>query len=136
MSDMSNLKRQHVEMLEVLGQIRGLKEKNLEDTAQDLSFNINSLAGKLKMHLLSEDQFLYPKLMKSEDTAVKGTSQKFFQEMGGLAEVFQDFVQKYNIPFKILQNKEQFLKESEQVFKAVEDRIQREDKNLYPLAEK
>lgn len=131
------LRKQHTEVLEIMSNIDTLiKKDNLDTSAKDIAYNINALAGKLKMHLMSEDKFLYPNLVSSNSEDIKHTAQTFHNEMGDVAEIFTSFVQKYNVPSKILQNRETFHMESKEVFSLVTARINKEDIKLYPLLEK
>lgn len=115
--------------------ILAIQTADPESKANDIAFHINALSGKLKMHLMSEDKFLYPALMHSNRQEVRDTAKDFNHEMGGLAELFNSFVQQYNTLFKILQNKNSFLTDSKKIFSLIEERIRREDGKLYPSAE-
>ena len=137
MSNLTMLRKQHTEVLEIMSNIDTLiKKGNFDIIAKDIAYNINALAGKLKMHLMSEDKFLYPNLVNSNSNDIKHTAQTFYNEMGDVAEIFTSFVQKYNVPSKILQNREAFHMESKEVFNLVISRINKEDIKLYPLLEK
>lgn len=136
MSNISLLKNQHSEILAVIKSINTLVAQNLEGNATDIAHNINALSGKLKMHLMSEDQFLYPNLMQSKDKVVSTMAHNFNIEMGDLAGALGVFVQKYNTPFKILENRDAFVTDSKNVFQQITSRIQREDSRLYPLLER
>lgn len=129
------LKKQHNEVLTMIKNIDAFMVAGTKEKAIEIAFNINALSGKLKMHLMSEDKFLYPVLMNSSNKKVKDTATEFNREMGGLAEQFSSFVQQYNTPFKILQSNNSFLTDSKKIFSLIEERIRREDVKLYPLAE-
>ncbi len=131
-----DLKRQHSEILSLIRNIEGLSSGNIDASAKDIAYNINALSGKMKMHLMSEDQFLYPGLMNSSDDLIRKTAQEFSDEMGGLADAFQFFVKQYNIPLRITQKKDTFLTESKKIFGLIKERIENEDKKLYPMIEK
>ena len=136
MSNLSMLRKQHTEVFEIMNNIDTLTKKgDLDIIAKDIAYNINALSGKLKMHLMSEDKFLYPTLVNSNSKDIRNTAQIFYNEMGDVAETFTSFVQKYNVPSKILQNKETFHMESKKVFTLVMARINKEDSKLYPLLE-
>jgi hemerythrin-like domain-containing protein len=136
MGNLSNLKKQHDEIADVMTNIENLiKKGGLESTAKDIAFGINAMAGKLKMHLMSEDQYLYPQLMNSTDIHLRTTAESFYAEMGQLAEVFTKFVQEYNVPAKILKDTEKFKIDCKKVFDAVRSRISKEGNKLYPLLE-
>jgi len=134
MSNLDMLKRQHKDILAVINNIEKLIANNSLDTdAKDISYNLNILSGKLKIHLISEDKFLYPQLMNSNNENIWNTAHAFNYEMGSVAESFASFVQRYNVPGKILNNKEGFIAESKIIFDMIKNRINKEDNKLYPL---
>lgn len=135
MNNLEMLERQHREVESIIKAINTMISADPEAKANDIAFQINTLSGKLKMHLMSEDKYLYPALMHSDNQEVRDTAQNFNQEMGSLAVLLNSFVQQYNTPFKILQSKNSFLSDSKKIFSQIEERIHREDGKLYPLAE-
>ncbi|SHI76192.1 hemerythrin domain-containing protein [Lutispora thermophila] len=136
MSNLNMLKRQHGEVLTIINNIKNLMDNgNLDKNVNNISFNINILAGKLKMHLISEDKFLYPQLMNNDKEDIRDTAYNFYNEMGSVADILTSFVKKYNVPGKILQSKEDFITESRKVLNLIQNRINKEDKKLYPLLE-
>ena len=136
MSNLNMLKRQHRDVLTIINNIETLiMNDNLAVYAKDISYNLNILAGKLKMHLISEDKFLYPQLMNSNKEDVWNIAHAFNYEMGSVSESFASFVQRYNVPDKILNNKEGFIAESKIIFDIIKNRIDKEDHKLYPLIE-
>lgn len=136
MNNLNMLKRQHREVLTIISNIETLiMNDNLAVYAKDISYNLNILAGKLKMHLISEDKFLYPQLMNSNKEDVWNIAHAFNYEMGSVSESFASFVQRYNVPDKILNNKEGFIAESKIIFDMIKNRIDKEDNKLYPLLE-
>ena len=59
----------------------------------------------------------------------------FQQEMGGIAEAFAAFVSRWNLPSKIAADPAGFKDDANAIFKALHTRVQRENRDLYPLAE-
>lgn len=133
MSNLDMLEKQHEEVSILIHNINHLASKGLEDNAKEIAFQINALSGKLKMHLMSEDKFLYPSLTQSSNSTIRNIANAFQKEMGSLAELFLVFSQKYNIAMKITENKVSFLSESKQIFEKIESRMKKEDIHLYPL---
>jgi iron-sulfur cluster repair protein YtfE (RIC family) len=134
MSNLNMLKIQHEEMLTLIQTIEAAAV-NPTNNAAEIAHNINALSGKMKIHLMSEDRFLYPSLAQSENPVIKATAKQFSQEMGGLAEQFTLFVQRYNIPSKITEAQTAFLADSRNIFQTIRERMTREDRSLYPLLE-
>lgn len=130
MAEINNLERQHVEIIELIAKIKGdIHSKNYDE----LAININILAGIIKVHMSSEDKFLYPHLMKSSDAKIKDMAEQFISEMGDINDKFVDFKSKFNTKSKILSNLDEFLSEGSKVVSLLENRISKEDKSLYPL---
>jgi hypothetical protein len=90
----------------------------------------------VKLRLAAEDKFLYPTLANSTDATVAEVGQQFQREMGGIAGAYVAFAGKWNVGRAISADPEGFRDEANGIFKALHQRIQRENQELYPLAEK
>ncbi|AVP54662.1 hemerythrin domain-containing protein [Clostridium tetani] len=127
-----NLKRQHIEICKIIEDINSLL-CNIESNSSKISLNINLLSGKLKIHFQTEDKFLYPDLFNSEVSKIKTTAKSFVNEWGYLSSVFEDYKNKFNTKSKICSNISLFEKETKKIINALNDRINREEKDLYTL---
>ncbi|MFU0825800.1 hemerythrin domain-containing protein [Clostridium sp.] len=134
MGNILNLKRQHVEIRELVNSINSLiNRNNIENDAGEIAKNINILSGKVRIHLDSEDKFLYPDLLKEGNERVKNIAAAYTNEMGNIALVFNDYKNKFNTKTKILSDIDGFKKETYKVLKVLSNRLEKEDKELYPL---
>lgn len=133
MSNLAMLKRQHREILDSVKSIEFSAAANADLKSVEIAREINLLSGKMKMHLMAEDEFLYPDLAQSEYAEIRAAAQRFNSEMGGLSGEFSSFVRKYNTPDKIKAGKTGFAAESRTLFRKIRERMSREDKDLYPL---
>lgn len=132
--DVNNFKRQHGEIMELATYILDNIEKHtVEQNVHEIVKSINTMAGKLKMHLLNEDKYLYPQLLKSPDIKLNTFGKKYYEEMKEVTEVYENYKLKYNTASKIQQNVDGFNKETKEVFKLLANRVDREEKELYPL---
>ncbi len=95
--------------------------------------HVSRLAGLLKIHLLEEDEFLYPRLMKSNDDSVKNMAEQYNIEMGSLAAEYALFKGKYNMANKIKDNLAEFLLEGKRIINRLKIRIEKENFELYRL---
>ena len=130
--ELRNYMDQHERIREELEILKMLcKNKDLEETASEIALHINSLAGKLKIHLSSEDQHLYPVFLGSSDAKLVAMAEEYQKEMGKLLEVFTGFKDKYNTKFKILGEKDSFFKEANEIIRAIEQRMEKEERGLY-----
>lgn len=131
----NRLEDQHESILEIINETKSLiNATRFEKNASEISKNINILAGKLKMHLASEDKFLYPSFLKHDNQDLKNKANEYINEMGNLNSIFNDFKNKYNTKSKILENLKDLKIESSKVFNNIEERMHREDTDLYKLA--
>lgn len=136
MANLNDLKRQHREIYDIIDFLRSnLEEVKVKNEASKLAQNINILAGKLKIHLISEDDNLYPKLLNGKDVKKKEVAQRFFMEMGNLSEVFTNYKLRYNISSKILNDVESYIKDTRSIINALQSRMNKEDQELYILLE-
>ncbi len=110
--------------------------KDVREHAPEIAKGISRLAGTLKMHLGSEDKFLYPAMMASDDENLQNKATEFQTEMGGLSKEFAEFKEEYNTPGKVTKNKDIIEKDATAIFEKIRERMIREDNELYPLAEK
>jgi len=134
MIDTGNLERQHQDFFVLMGKISiHRSEEQVKANASAIALLLNQLSGKLKIHAISEDKFLYPSLMNHSNLNIKNISQRFYTEMGGLAQVFEEFKNNFATTNKISANPASFLSESQKVFTALQRRVDKENAELYPL---
>lgn len=132
--DVKSLKRQHSEIMDLAAWILDNIEKNtVEQNVNEIAQNINAITGKLKIHLLNEDKYLYPQLLKSSDEKLNSFGKKYYEEMKDVSTAYEDYKSRYNTGSKIKQNIAGFIEETKQVFKLLANRVNREEKELYPL---
>lgn len=130
--ELKHYMEQHERIREELSILKTLCRKpDLEQTAAEMALHISSLAGKLKIHLSSEDQYLYPSFLHSSDSKLVTMANEYQKEMGNLLAVFTEFKEKYNTKFKILSEKESFYGEADKIIRSIEMRMQKEEKGLY-----
>ena len=132
--ELNNYMEQHDRIREELVILKTLcKNRDLEQTASEIALHINSLAGKLKIHLSSEDQYLYPAFLRSGDSKLVSQAEEYQREMGNLLSMFTKFKEKYNTKIKILSEKESFFGEAEKIMRSIDVRMQKEESGLYRL---
>lgn len=131
---MTNLDRQHRTIMEEINLIENEIMKGSTDINPSVAgLHISRLAGQLKIHLLEEDEFLYPKLMNSTDDSIKKLADQYNSEMGNLAADYASFKSKFNMANKIKENIDEFLLEGRRIISALKNRIEKENSGLYRL---
>jgi hemerythrin-like domain-containing protein len=103
--------------------------------AEAIAKQLAGFSGKLKMHLATEDNAFYPQLINSGNDELKAVAEKFQAEMGGLKDVYTAFASKYITKSKIEADPAGFKSEFDGIVKALSDRINREENELYKLAD-
>lgn len=94
---------------------------------------MRALFGKLSVHLAIEDSALYPRLTQHPDDRLRRAAVRFQQEMGGLKAEFDVFRSRWPGPLAISQDPDRFVLESRALLLVLEQRIAREDVELYDL---
>lgn len=134
MIKLDNLNRQHDTIKDEIAFLESELGKVASSIdANEVALHINKLAGQLKIHLLEEDKFLYPELLKGDDKEIQEMTNLYIREMGDLASEYDKFKAKYNTASKIKGNIELFITEAKEVVKVLKARITKEDKELYYL---
>lgn len=127
--------KQHSELLGIAGQISGkLNAEAIENDIKSIVDLLTVLSLKLFFHLSMEDKVLYPSLLNSPVDGAKETAQKFMEEMGGIAEAFKAYRDKWATSVAIQANPKDFINETTSLIQALDNRISREEKELYILA--
>jgi hemerythrin-like domain-containing protein len=94
------------------------------------------MAGKVKIHLATEDKVLYPNLEKHKDAKVQQMAKQFAAEMGQIKTVFEAYLAKYPTAQAIESHAADWVKETKDLFTVLGKRIERENNELYAAADK
>jgi hemerythrin-like domain-containing protein len=133
--NIDRFKQEHADVMNSVAVLRELVHTGVNEHAEEIVVQLLAMTGAIKLHLAAEDRVLYPALANASDPLVAQTSRMFQQEMGGLAGTLTAFVSRWNLAAKILQDPQGFRDEANAVFKALYMRVQRENRELYPMAE-
>lgn len=134
MINIDNFMRQHKEIIEELDCIdKILNKHDYQSYLGDFVSHINSLAGKLKIHLSTEDQFLYPNLINGKDIEMKNMANSYIDEMGNISNTFTDYKNQFNTKSKIEGKVDVFMSETKYILTEIRKRILKEENELYRL---
>jgi iron-sulfur cluster repair protein YtfE (RIC family) len=133
--NIDNLIRQHKDIFEEITYINAIiVKKDIDSHLSDLAIHINTLAGKLQIHLSSEDKFLYPNLLNGQDANLKNIATSYIDEMGGISDTFTEYKNTFNTKTKITSlGIPTFIVETKKILKSIETRILKEENGLYKL---
>jgi iron-sulfur cluster repair protein YtfE (RIC family) len=133
--NIDKFKHQHINILSAIAELRKLVQTGITNHAADIAQRIVAMSGIIKLHLAVEDRVLYPALEASGNSTLAGMSQKYRQEMDGIAGSYLNFAAKWNTAPQLTEEPETFRDEANLVLKALYDRIKREDREFYPAIE-
>lgn len=130
------LRRQHDAAVVLVEEING-SIQNFDEPrdAYAIALRLAKLNGLLRIHFAQEDRSLYPAMMASSDAQVADTAATFQREMGYLGAAFASFIDRWGMSAAIAANFDQFRDESAELFGKLANRIERENEELYRLAD-
>ena len=130
------LRRQHREIAEASSEIRRLLQPtSLANDASEVRTLVSQLMGKLTVHLSMEDRALYPSLVASGDASVAGPAQRFMDEMSHIGESIEAYRGKWPHAESIQADPTSFMTDTGELLDSLAERVQREERDLFPLAD-
>jgi iron-sulfur cluster repair protein YtfE (RIC family) len=135
MSSLAQLRNEHAELVRIVKQLEELISGDAPPPSLSLFEVRRKLSSVLIAHLKAEDWVLYPPLLSSPDAQVAETARQFVDEMGGLAQAFTVYVERWDA-LSIESDWPRYQRESRGIIEALTTRIVRENQELYPLLEK
>lgn len=133
MVNLESLYRQHQGIKEEVQFIEAELSRGLLLDQVESALHINKLAGQLNIHLMSEDQFLYPSLLNCSDKEIRAMAIQYIAEMGDFAKIYQIYKNDYNTSKKIMENLEAFIKDTRKIIDMLKKRVAKEENELYVL---
>lgn len=135
MSSLAQLREEHAELVKIVGELQRLIDQGSPPPQVDLFQVRRRLSSVLIAHLKAEDWVLYPPLLNSNDAAIASTAKEFVDEMGGLAQAYSVFNEKWDA-LSIEADWSHYQAEAKGIIDALTNRIIRENRDLYPLLER
>ena len=130
-------RRQHNDLLKVSEQVLEYMDASmLRRNLSGLHSLLNNLSGKLNVHLAMEDESFFPRLLEHEDLRVRTLIKDYMSEMGTMSEKFKLYMNTWKLSQSIMDDPQEFIRQTEYLLGALKNRIERENAELYPLAEK
>ena len=131
------LRKQHADLIEQVDTIRILIKKD-EIVCNATMFHelLSKLSTDLGLHLLIEDDLLYPALMKYSKETISDIANRFVIELGGVKEAFKKYNAKWASHETIPECLEELISETEAIAAMLKKRIDKENNKLFPCIEK
>ncbi len=137
MSTIDSMKGSHGEMQVMINDLRAMMTKDqlkIRPNAMTTHKLLCELADKMKSHMSSQDQEVYPGLLIHEDPKLKSMAWGFLNGQKPMRKQFDDYYNKWlkNCDFNFTDD---FMAETFEIFDMVEERIGREKTILLPTLE-
>lgn len=104
------------------------------DQAYPITVELAKLAKLLRVHLATEDEWFYPAMIASDEPVAAALAATYRDEVGGIAEAVEAFIAQWNSSAVIAMGFDRFRIDLIAMLRRIEQRIGREDDELYPLA--
>lgn len=104
-------------------------------SAFPLSLDLARLAGVLRIHFALGDRHLYPFMIGSGQPETAEIARDFQREVCYLGKRFDRFMQRWSTSSAIASDMPQFRCDAEVMISAIRDRLRRETRDLFPLAD-
>ena len=134
MSELFKLRQEHAQLVEIVGRLSKVINQPHPPAQNELYTLRRELSSTLIAHLKAEDWVLYPRLFASMDKKVAQTARAFSEEMGGLAQAYTAYADKWTAT-AIEQDWRGYCCDTAGIIEALTCRINRENRELYPLLE-
>ena len=140
MDKIDTLRAQHDAVEAMIGDLSAnlahhSSEADADADAYRLSLKLTRLTGALRSHLATEAETLYPPMIESDHREAALAARVYRDEVTHLAARFDRFVDRWSDAEAIAAARRQFRFEAGMLFAALRDRIHRENRDLFPLAE-
>ena len=133
--EMQRLRAEHAALVTLSRIILDMTDAPRPPPPAELASARSQLRDALIRHLKCEDWALYPRLMGSGDPEMARITREFEREMGELGTDFIAYDDKWT-PARIAAEWADFCRETRIMFDMLAMRVAREERDLYPLADK
>lgn len=97
---------------------------------------VRELFGKFTIHLALEDNSLYPRCLRHDDSHLRQVAERFQSEMGDLGGRFDAYKRSWPGPLAIARNPAQFVTDTIAVLALLKARVGREEDEFYDIVDK
>lgn len=128
-------KHQHTAIFTSIRKLKELSHEGIAGNAAAIAALVIKMSSVIKLHLSIEDKFLYPALQEANNPRLAMMGKQFQHEMTHIAETYGEFARKWNDAGHVAGDPEGFRREANRVLKVLFERMQREDRDFYPMIE-
>lgn len=136
LDNLDHFRAEHAEILTVVEEMRHLLTPSaVKKKSAILEELVTELTRLTLAHLLQEDRCLYQEMLLSSHDETRALAQQHVVSMGNIAENLRDYVRSWQSSEQIKADPAAFCEDTRHVLEALEIRIGREEKVLYPRVE-
>lgn len=96
---------------------------------------ITLLSSLIHVHLMLEDEFLYPLVEQSNQEAIRKIAEQSRETMLPVCRLINTYFQRWKNPHRILRLSQEFRQETLNLHSVLTERFKKETYTLYPLAD-
>lgn len=133
--EMCRLRAEHAELAKLVRQLADVLDAPATPASADLEPVRAALRDMLVRHLKCEDWALYPRLRATGEAELVRLAREFSGAMGHVADDYIAYDRRWP-PARVAAEWRAFRKESGVMLGAIEARIERENRELYPLVDR
>lgn len=97
---------------------------------------VRELFGKFTIHLALEDNSLYPRCQRHDDSRLRQVAERFQREMGDLGRHFDAYKRSWPGPLAIGRDPARFVADTVAVLKLLRARVGREENEFYDIVDR
>lgn len=129
------LRNEHDLLLGIADELEQAISAGVPDDLTPLFLILSRFNQLLQVHLVREDDVLYPAIIRGRDTEAAAVATRFQEDLGSLATEIEAFDRKW-VGGQISTCWPDFCEDVTGVVKKLRMRIERENEELYPLIER
>jgi DUF438 domain-containing protein len=136
MNPTSKFRAQNDRLLEMVSSISdSLNASTIDEEADRIAQLLVRLGRRIDVHFAQEHRSLFPHYLKSGNRRLQALARSFIDETTGFEATLRDYLRRWASPHSMEADPETFLRETEALLRTLSDRIERENRQLYPALE-
>jgi len=136
MLPIEEMKQQHEDICELLSVLSLLVPDETARKTRIVEGLFSDLAKQVGKHLTLEEGTLYKELLVYDDPEIQRAARNFLSGSNELKRIFSGYIRNACLSGQKQNECSAFVKETEDIFNLLRQRIQIEEDRFYPLAEK
>lgn len=135
MYSVDELRQQNQDICELCDVLSVLMEQKSLHSNRYVCELMSRFKEKVWMHLVFEDNALYAELARHEDKAVSETARNFHDNARAIKKRFSSYVRRWCKQAVDDAEHEDLVRESREIFRLIKERVDYENRHMFPLLE-